>query len=29
MLKEGEVAFEGTAAELRETRDPYLRAFLS
>jgi phospholipid/cholesterol/gamma-HCH transport system ATP-binding protein len=29
MLKEGEVAFEGTADELRRTSDPYLRAFLS
>lgn len=29
MLKDGGVAFEGTAAELRESTDPYLRAFLS
>jgi len=29
MLRSGEVAFEGTAAELRESRDPYLKAFLS
>ena len=29
MLKEGRVAFEATAARLRETADPYLRAFLS
>lgn len=29
MLREGRVAFEGTAAELRNTEDPYLRAFLS
>jgi len=29
MIKEGTVAFEGTAQELRQTRDPYLRTFLS
>lgn len=29
MLKDGLVAFEGTAAELRASTDPYLRAFLS
>ena len=29
MLKEGRVHFEGHAAELRGTRDPYIRAFLS
>jgi phospholipid/cholesterol/gamma-HCH transport system ATP-binding protein len=29
MLREGRVAFEGTAARLRDTTDPYLRAFLS
>jgi phospholipid/cholesterol/gamma-HCH transport system ATP-binding protein len=29
MLKEGVIHFEGTAAELRATRDPYLRSFLS
>jgi phospholipid/cholesterol/gamma-HCH transport system ATP-binding protein len=29
MLKEGLVAFEGNAAELRAARDPYLRTFLS
>jgi phospholipid/cholesterol/gamma-HCH transport system ATP-binding protein len=29
MLKEGVIAFEGNAAELRATRDPYLRSFLS
>lgn len=29
MLKEGRIAFEGTAAELRASRDPYLRTFLS
>ncbi|MEZ5320350.1 MAG: ATP-binding cassette domain-containing protein [Vicinamibacterales bacterium] len=29
MLKNGRVAFEGSAPELRRTRDPYLRAFLS
>ena len=29
MLKEGVVHFEGHAAELRATRDPYLRSFLS
>lgn len=29
MLREGEIAFEGTAPELRATTDPYLRLFLS
>jgi phospholipid/cholesterol/gamma-HCH transport system ATP-binding protein len=29
MLKDAGIAFEGTAAELRQTSDPYLRAFLS
>ena len=29
MLKDGEIAFEGTAAELRASRDPYLQTFLS
>ena len=31
MLKDGRVAFEGNASELRETseRDPYIQAFLS
>jgi phospholipid/cholesterol/gamma-HCH transport system ATP-binding protein len=29
MLKDGRVGFEGTAAELRASDDPYLRAFLS
>ena len=29
MLKDGRVAFEGTASELRASTDPYLRAFLS
>lgn len=29
MLKDGGVGFEGTAAELHESADPYLRAFLS
>jgi phospholipid/cholesterol/gamma-HCH transport system ATP-binding protein len=29
MLREGRVAFEGTAAELRASRDPYLLEFLS
>ena len=29
MLKEGVIHFEGHAAELRGTRDPYLRSFLS
>jgi phospholipid/cholesterol/gamma-HCH transport system ATP-binding protein len=29
MLKDGRVAFEGTAAELHASPDPYLRAFLS
>jgi phospholipid/cholesterol/gamma-HCH transport system ATP-binding protein len=29
MLKDGGVAFEGTASELRGSHDPYLRAFLS
>jgi phospholipid/cholesterol/gamma-HCH transport system ATP-binding protein len=29
MLREGLVAFEGSAAELRASKDPYLRTFLS
>jgi len=29
MLRDGGIAFEGTAAELRASRDPYLQAFLS
>ena len=31
MLRDGRIAFEGTADELRETaaRDPYIHAFLS
>ena len=29
MLKEGLVAFEGNAAELRASTDPYIRSFLS
>lgn len=29
MLKDGRIGFEGTAAELRASADPYLRAFLS
>ena len=29
MLRDGEVAFEGPAAELRNSRDPYLQSFLS
>jgi phospholipid/cholesterol/gamma-HCH transport system ATP-binding protein len=29
MLRDGGIAFEGHAAELRQTRDPYLHAFLS
>jgi len=29
MLREGVVAFEGNAAELRSSKDPYLRTFLS
>jgi phospholipid/cholesterol/gamma-HCH transport system ATP-binding protein len=29
MLKEGVIAFEGNAAELRAAKDPYLRSFLS
>jgi ABC-type transporter Mla maintaining outer membrane lipid asymmetry ATPase subunit MlaF len=29
MLRDGQIAFEGTAAELRATGDAYLRAFLS
>jgi phospholipid/cholesterol/gamma-HCH transport system ATP-binding protein len=29
MLKSGSIVFEGTAAELRATTDPYLRSFLS
>ena len=29
MLKDGIIHFEGHAAELRASKDPYLRAFLS
>jgi phospholipid/cholesterol/gamma-HCH transport system ATP-binding protein len=29
MLKDGSIAFEGSADELRSSRDPYLKAFLS
>ena len=29
MLREGVIAFEGTAPELRRTSDPYLQLFLS
>jgi phospholipid/cholesterol/gamma-HCH transport system ATP-binding protein len=29
MLKDGLVAFEGTASELRASADPYIRTFLS
>jgi ABC-type transporter Mla maintaining outer membrane lipid asymmetry ATPase subunit MlaF len=29
MLKDGIVAFEGSAEQLRASDDPYLRAFLS
>ena len=29
MLREGVLAFEGTAAELRASKDPYIRTFLS
>jgi ABC-type transporter Mla maintaining outer membrane lipid asymmetry ATPase subunit MlaF len=29
MLKDGGIAFEGTADELRASTDPYLRTFLS
>ena len=29
MIKEGQVAFEGTAEELRHSKDPYLQTFLS
>jgi phospholipid/cholesterol/gamma-HCH transport system ATP-binding protein len=29
MLRDGQIAFEGSADELRSTRDPYLRDFLS
>jgi phospholipid/cholesterol/gamma-HCH transport system ATP-binding protein len=29
MLKDGQIAFEGSAAELRSSSDPYLQAFLS
>jgi phospholipid/cholesterol/gamma-HCH transport system ATP-binding protein len=29
MLKDGRIAFEGHAAELRDSRDPYLKTFLS
>lgn len=29
MLREGEIAFEGHAAELRSSSDPYLKTFLS
>jgi phospholipid/cholesterol/gamma-HCH transport system ATP-binding protein len=29
MLKDGQIAFEGSAADLRSSSDPYLQAFLS
>jgi ABC-type transporter Mla maintaining outer membrane lipid asymmetry ATPase subunit MlaF len=29
MIREGQVAFEGHASDLRSTKDPYLREFLS
>ena len=29
MLKDGQVHFEGHAGELRNSKDPYIRAFLS
>ena len=29
MLKDGLIAFEGNAAELRESKDPYIQTFLS
>ena len=29
MLKDGGVGFEGSAAELRASRDPYIQSFLS
>jgi len=29
MLKDGLVAFEGNASELRASSDPYIRTFLS
>jgi phospholipid/cholesterol/gamma-HCH transport system ATP-binding protein len=29
MIKEGVVAFEGSASELRAARDPYIKSFLS
>jgi phospholipid/cholesterol/gamma-HCH transport system ATP-binding protein len=29
MIREGRVAFEGTAEELRHSKDPYLQKFLS
>jgi phospholipid/cholesterol/gamma-HCH transport system ATP-binding protein len=29
MIKEGRVHFEGTAEELRHSKDPYLQTFLS
>ncbi len=29
MLRDGKIAFEGSADELRGANDPYLRAFLS
>jgi ABC-type transporter Mla maintaining outer membrane lipid asymmetry ATPase subunit MlaF len=29
MLKDGRIHFEGHAADLRASKDPYLRAFLS
>jgi phospholipid/cholesterol/gamma-HCH transport system ATP-binding protein len=29
MLKEGVIAFEGNAAELRASKDPYIQTFLS
>lgn len=29
MLRDGQIAFSGSADELRATRDPYVRTFLS
>ena len=29
MLKDGKIAFEGSADELRASHDPYLQSFLS
>jgi ABC-type transporter Mla maintaining outer membrane lipid asymmetry ATPase subunit MlaF len=29
MLRDGVVSFEGNASELRATKDPYIREFLS